>query len=162
MSPDAAAALKACAATWKLCSLAAKSLGSCQISGLAPVLPTSGPVPAGNQPDACFDRLAMVAAPDLTAGRNGVLEVISRRSSLLVSPIFSIPSWRWCMIASACFLGRAAKATPAATTERIAVAGIKWIRMLLLLLRNFPTVVDHLDDAREILGAAAAIDEPLV
>src|SRR5690349_23494089 len=40
------------AALWNAPSLAAKSCGFCQIAGLAPVFPTSGPLPRGNQCDA--------------------------------------------------------------------------------------------------------------
>ena len=48
----------------------------------------------------------MVAAPDWIAGMDGELEVISRRSNLLVLPIFSIPSCRSCMMASGLVLGK--------------------------------------------------------
>jgi hypothetical protein len=85
-------------------------------------LATLGTGAGGKPARARFDSPAMVAAPDLTAGMNGALEVNSRRKSLLVSPIFSIPSWRSCMMAMALFFGSAAKATPAAAAMDNAAA----------------------------------------
>src|SRR5919202_1161084 len=74
-----------------------------------------------------------------------------------------MPSCRACMTARAfCFGRAAASATPAVIRVKAAPAANKLTRILFLLLRDFPAVVDHLDDAGKILAAAAAVDEALV
>jgi hypothetical protein len=83
--PLSAAASNAFAAAWKLCSLPVKSGQFCQISGLAPVLPSSRPVPW--EPARCLAReVAMVAAADADRGEVGRTPAV-RGEHLVASPI---------------------------------------------------------------------------
>ena len=60
-------------------SLAAKSCGFCQISGLAPVLPTSGRCPAGTSPDALSRQVRDLALPTRGPRRGRATDASSSR-----------------------------------------------------------------------------------
>src|SRR3954453_1173432 len=112
ISPALAAASSAWAAARKSFAFLRNSPCCFQISGFARVLPTSGPVPAGNN-DGIFAAVeAMIAVWARTELTSGGVASRPRCNCFIALPRPSIASWRSCMIFSAwSLLGAAASIT---------------------------------------------------
>src|SRR5437764_15022719 len=101
MSPVLAAASSACAAARKSFDFLRKTACCFQISAFARVLPTSGPVPAGNRLGIFAAVEAMIAVCVRTELTSGGVASRPRCNCFIALPRPSIASWRSCMIFNA-------------------------------------------------------------